>query len=105
MSRVGARVLIIGLLIIFGIFYGIDIATQGIERIHGSLDQESSEIIMDDPIQEADVEVTEEEPVMFTPVPSNKLIHQLSDQTGKIIQITFQSGVNVLVSIFEDIIH
>jgi hypothetical protein len=110
MSRYGTKILLACLLMGFGVFYGLDMAKQGTEYVNGPLQQqEPSQVTL--PVQEILPE-EKEEPIVeeelkleLRPVTADKAIHRLSNKIGSLIQATLQGGVEIIVSIFEGVIH
>lgn len=106
MSRIGTKLLLSCLLICFGVFYGVNMATTGIERIHGPIQQEPA-LDQQKEVQQEVVQTIQENTLRneLRPAVPDKIIHRLADKTGEVIHFTVQSGVEAIVSIFEKVIH
>lgn len=109
MNRFGTRVLIVLLLVSFGVFYGVDLATRGTERIHGPLAHENETAQHHDeqePLPVEDVPLEDEgEPAL--PEPPHLDPAALSDQgkwalrIGQVLQKIAHRIVESVVSIYE----
>lgn len=128
MSSFGGKLLIGCLLICFGVFYGIDVASNGIEQVNGPMTPVNSqqETVTREDIQPStnfiknqntdqtqshththfqEVDSLSPSDAILTPVVSDKLIHRLADKTGEVIQSTFHFGVEIIVSVFDDVVN
>jgi hypothetical protein len=113
MSRYMLKLLFAVFLVGFGVFYGLDMANNGIERVNGPLEEKTETQITETAQPAEEIEPEEEkvpapEPVpeeQLRPVVADKMIHRLADKTGEAIQFTVQGGVEMIVSLFEKAIH
>lgn len=115
MSRFGSRLLLACLLMGFGVFYGLDMARNGTEYVNGPLEQLSSESESEvsqpqPPVEESLPEIEADPPSEvlmheLRPVTADKAIHRMANKTGGVIQATLQGGVEIIVSLFEGVVH
>lgn len=118
MNRFGVRVLLVLLLVSFGVFYGVDIATRGTERIHGSFDHQSALSNQDEegmatvepelPNSETADSVQEEPSLPEPPLPER--IPPYNEERwarliGKTLQKLAHGIVESVVSIFETLLR
>lgn len=123
MWKFGIRMLILGLLVCFGIFYGVDLATNGLSET-GSRSVGASHTTRVDPLsQDAGSHLDQSETVQpehhsntgsypyqppydtLTAAQSPTLISVLADVTGDVLQRTARGGIELIVSLFDGILH
>lgn len=115
MKRFGAQVLLMLLLTSFGIFYGVDLAKQGTEQVHGPLgpaeatrsDTQATGGIStaDSPDRPRSVPVTntasEPESASGSMMPETGGRNSLAGWIGRTLQTAAQTAVEWIVSAFE----
>lgn len=118
------RLLIIGVLVCFGIFYGVDLATQRMTELNGHPFQSESAVdgvgadFADSVASETGdhaskrrediIAVIEHEsalPKQVTPVQDRSLVTVLADTAGHVLQRTARGGIELIVSLFDGILH
>lgn len=108
MSSAGGKLLIAILLIGFGFIYGIEMTKDGIEQIHGPLEQTVTHVDEQN-VQEPDtLEVKNSEvmdPPSLQPATADKTIHHFANKTERFLSTTLQGGVELVVSLFELVVH
>ena len=108
--RFFTRLAIVGLLVCFGIFYGIDLATHGIENVHGPLQTESW-TPADDKQEEANDSAENDDADVTAAYKQAEMLHDstlvgsLADATGTVLQRTARGGIEWIVSVFDGILH
>lgn len=109
-ARFFTRLIIVGLLVCFGIFYGVDLATHGIENVHGRLETEQWPTADDERQAASDTEpdgASEDEGPFARAeiVQESTLVGSLADATGTVLQRTARGGIELIVSVFDGILH
>lgn len=120
-GRFLVKLSLIGLLVIFGIFYGIDLATHGISEINGPLVTTSAGTDSADQLVQAEKSEKREndergefneasaqsgDPFARLRSPSDPaLVNVLADATGHVLQRTARGGIEFFVSLFNGILH
>lgn len=113
MNRFLLRLLLVCLLVGFGIFFGVDVAMKGVERVHGPLSGQAL-TTGNDPARLVDNEqiytppskmelpppayTQREEKPKVTVQPSGGV--KLAEQTGKLIQTVVHGLVEWIIAIF-----
>lgn len=117
MARFFTRLGIIALLVCCGIFYGVDLATHGIEDIYGKPGMPAEDGVpapsyegtaaQSDPVWSAADPEEERDPwqALEQPVPDTALVNVLADATGTVLQRTARGGIELIVSLFDGILH
>lgn len=118
MSRFGKQLIIACLLLFFGVFYGLDMAKSGIERVNGPLEQEISpaeSVVIEAPQENKGQEISNKEESSESKlssesprnrvISSDKPIHRVADKTGDLLHISVRSGIELVVSLFEEVVH
>jgi len=112
------RMGIVGLLVCFGIFYGVDLAANGLSETGGRIGAVDS-AVSDERTDESERQQTETysdhagadsypyEPPYdpLTPAQEPTLISVLADVTGDVLQRTARGGIELIVSLFDGILH
>lgn len=110
MLRFSATFLVMILLLAFGILFGVDIATNGIEQVHGPVSgagrdhlQAASPVpqMTPPPVPRAEVNrpAGEAEPRKLE-YQTSKVTH-VFDKFGRLVQITADHGLRFIVSLFD----
>lgn len=115
MSSFSSKLLIACLLIGFGIFFGIEMTRNGIEQINGPLEHERPEVtnftvkhIEKSESDGSGVDADEQAVIAqqaLRPAMPDKAIHRMANKTEKLIETSLQEGVELIVSLFEVIVH
>lgn len=121
MARFSYRLFIACILIGFGIFFGVEIAKNGIEHINGPFVQQTGIISegesagerqlleqVNQAVAHEKVEAPQADTVQLQtlrPVPADKAIHKLASKTEQVLESSLQSGVELIVSLFEIIVY
>lgn len=112
MARFSSRLIIACILIAFGVFFGVEIAKNGIEQINGPLEQQAVVYEVEEiqgeaePVVEDEVEQHAPEQLQpLRPIPADKPIHKLAGKTEQVLESSLQSGVELIVSLFEIIVY
>ena len=121
MSRFARQVLLMGLVVVVSICFGIELASRGIERIHGPVAEpavagtpaplETTQRLQPQPVPVPPVPVTGEaagaEPAMEPGGRSggDSLINHLADKTGELLQILAHHLIRWFVSLLNGFIN
>lgn len=131
MFSTGRKILIWTVLACFAVFFGVDLATQGIEEIHGPLptpqieknseqtDLELEVAKLQQQIEQMEKETkvaeVQEEPPNIAANPNEKapipgpggdtLVNRMADSAGMLLRGTAQRGVEMFVSLFDGILE
>lgn len=111
-----SRMAIIALLVMFGIFYGVDLATNGIGQVNGPLKAEQeagrTERVLEaaEETARADAGNADEERAspfdrLEKPVHNTTLVNALADAAGNVLQRTARGSIELIVSLFDGILH
>jgi hypothetical protein len=122
MSRWATKTLVLCLLVTLGIFLGVDVATRGVETIHGPFypDQAAAEQVPQVPAEPAE-EPPHPEPEAPAPkearggealaalqgkqtLQRQSNLDRFADKTGKLLQFTAQHGIEWFVSVFDGLL-
>ncbi|WP_200965663.1 hypothetical protein [Insulibacter thermoxylanivorax] len=115
MARFLTRLGILALLVCCGIFYGVDLATNGIEDIYGKPGMPAEDgvpassyegtAVQADPVWSADQEERDPWQALEQPVQDTALVNVIADATGTVLQRTARGGIELIVSLFDGILH
>lgn len=116
MARFSSRLFMACILIGFGVFFGVEIAKNGIEQINGPFEpQLEAAVVTENNGQEQaqnaivqDAGHEQEDTVQLPPlrpVPADKAIHKLANKTEQVLESSLQGGVELIVTLFETIVY
>jgi len=108
-SRFSRQVLIMVLLIVFSIFFGVDLATRGVERIHGP----AAGTAVQQGLPGSDARALRQEapkpkssvPHKVSAVSGDTLINRIANKTGDLLQIIAYHGIQWIVSFFSGLMR
>jgi hypothetical protein len=113
MGQFAVKSMFVFLLLCFGVFFGVETVTKGIERINGPLPPQAVQPQL--PKQEAEQPKKEQPAVQQTVIPTDERIiarppsdgflHHLAVKTGDLLQILTQKGIESIVMIFDAVFH
>lgn len=117
MSRFGRRLMLWSIVACFAVLFGVDLATSGVENIHGPL-SETSVTVIDHALDETTPQHIAPAPPAAPPasadnlkpqlppadVSGDSLVNRVADTTGNVLHGTAQKGVELIVSLFESIL-
>jgi len=97
------------LLIVFSIFFGVDLATRGVERIQGPVAGTAARPHLLGP----DAQTPRQEapkpkppaPHKVSPVSGDTLINRIANKTGDLLQIIAYHGIKWVVSFFSGLMR
>ncbi|NDI33758.1 DUF3679 domain-containing protein [Chengkuizengella sediminis] len=107
MARFSIQLLLLFFIVSFCVFFGVELAKQGIEEIHGPLETGAEEISTSSEIQsenqksddEISAEEEEDSPRLSLTTPTEES-SGLSVKIGNVLQSTAHKGIEVIVSVF-----
>lgn len=107
MNRFGFKLLLILLLVAFGVFYGVDLSTRGMEQIHGPfapLHEPDQHVDPSSDRQFTEEQIHEAEAVKAQDTAQLELASRpvgIAEMLGKALQEVAQWVVDGIVSLFE----
>jgi len=108
------KIVLVGVLVCFGIFYGVDLATHGISEVSGPYLSEDTAVpaAVNEVTDRSDETVTASSGhgvasvyEIETPVQDGTLVNVLADTAGTVLQRTARGGIELIVSLFDGILH
>lgn len=115
MSRFSIRFLLACLLLGFGIFFGVELASRGIERVHGPMQPTMPAAGTMEPtpakpsvnIKPADKErnppVASRQADPAQVITSDSLINHIANKTGTLLRVMAHYSIDIVISFFDGI--